>query len=108
MRKSAGERRQEIIEAMLRLTVEVGPDRLTTQAVAGAVGLTQPAIFRHFPTRDALWLGVAEEISARMRARWSEATAAVEGPSPLDDVRRLVGDGSDRGRAVDPGDRLLA
>lgn len=89
MRKPASERRQEIIEAMLRLAVEVGPDRLTTQAVADAVGLTQPAIFRHFPTRAALWLGVAEEISARMRARWAEA-AALEGPSPLADVRRLA------------------
>lgn len=30
-------------------------DRLTTGAVADAIGLTQPAIFRHFPTKQAQW-----------------------------------------------------
>lgn len=88
MRKSADERRAEIIEAMLRLAVEVGPDRLTTAAVADAVGLTQPAIFRHFPTRDTLWFGVAEEISTRMRSRWAQALA--DPGDPLEVLRRLV------------------
>lgn len=89
MRKPASERRLEIIEAVLALAVEVGPDRLTTQAVADAVGVTQPAIFRHFPTRSALWLGVAEEIAVRMRARWAEARAAAV-TEPLADLRRLA------------------
>lgn len=90
MRKPAGERRLEIIEAVLRLAIQVGPDRLTTQAVADAVGVTQPAIFRHFPTRDALWLGVAEEIAIRMRARWAEALASPSAIDPLADLRLLV------------------
>lgn len=88
MRKTADERRQEIVRAVLRLAVEVGPDRLTTQAVADAVGLSQPAIFRHFPNREALWLGVAEAIAVTMRAAWEAAT--VEGDRPLDAVRRLA------------------
>lgn len=90
MRKSANERRPEIVEAVLGLALEVGPDRLTTQAVADAVGLTQPAIFRHFPTRDALWLGVAETIAARMRARWAEVLAASAAAGPLVGLRRLA------------------
>lgn len=90
MRKPASERRLEIIEAVLGLAVEVGPDRLTTQAVADAVGVTQPAIFRHFPTRSALWLGVAEEIAMRMRARWAEALVPAAATEPLADLRRLA------------------
>ena len=43
-RKPADERKAEIVAAMLRLADELGPDRLTTQTVADAVGLTQPAI----------------------------------------------------------------
>ncbi|MER2604994.1 MAG: TetR/AcrR family transcriptional regulator [Siculibacillus sp.] len=88
MRKPADLRRSEIIEAVLRLAVEVGPDRLGTAAVAAAVGISQPAIFRHFPTREALWVAVAEHVAARMRAAW----AAVEtGPtSPDDGPRRIV------------------
>lgn len=88
MRKPADLRRTEIIEAVLRLAVEVGPDRLGTAAVAAAVGITQPAIFRHFPSREALWVAVAEHVAARMRAVW----VATEGgsPSPEETIRRIV------------------
>lgn len=78
----------EIVEAVLRLSSEVGPDRLTTQAVAEAVGLTQPAIFRHFANREALWVGVAETVAARMREAWTAAAAAAV--SPVDGLRRLI------------------
>lgn len=88
MRMSSDRRRQEIVAAVLRLAVEVGPDRLTTQAVADAVGISQPAIFRHFPNRTALWCGVAETIAATMRARWEEALADAE--TPHDAIRRLA------------------
>lgn len=73
MRKPADLRRTEIIEAVLRLSVEVGPDRLATSAVAAAVGITQPAIFRHFPTREALWVAVADHVAGRMRGAWDRA-----------------------------------
>ena len=59
MRKSAQERKAEILATALRLADELGPDRLTTAAIAEAVGLTQPGIFRHFPTKQALWQAVA-------------------------------------------------
>ena len=88
MRKTAEVRRMEIVEAVLRLSGEVGPDRLTTQAVADAVGITQPAVFRHFADRKALWVGVANVIAERMRSTWDVATA--EATLPLDAVRRLI------------------
>ena len=72
IRKPADERKTEIVLAMLRLADELGPDRLTTQSVADAVGLTQPAIFRHFSTKRDLWLAVAELISDRLTAAWGE------------------------------------
>lgn len=79
-RRPASERKAEIVAAMLRLADELGPDRLTTQTVADAVGLTQPAIFRHFPTKQALWHAVAEMISDQLTAAWAEALAASEDP----------------------------
>ena len=88
MRKSAEVRRREIIETVLRLATEVGPDRLTVQAVADAVGITQPAVFRHFVTREVLWVEVAKAVAVRMRAAWD--AAALEGGSPIDALRRLI------------------
>lgn len=88
MRKSAELRRREIIETVLRLATEVGPDRLTVQAVADAVGITQPAVFRHFVTREVLWVEVAKEVAVRMRAAWD--AAALDGTSPIVALRRLI------------------
>lgn len=75
-RKPADSRKSEIVAATLHLADELGPDRLTTLAVAKAVGLTQPGIFRHFPTKQDLWLAVAADISESMTAAWDEVLAA--------------------------------
>lgn len=87
-RKSASDRKAEIIGAALTLADELGPDRMTTNDVARAVGLTQPGVFRHFPTKHALWVAVAEHIAARLDEAWQDAidTAA----SPEARLRGLV------------------
>ena len=87
-RKSADSRKAEIVTAMLRLADELGPDRLTTLAVAKAVGLTQPGIFRHFPTKQDLWLAVAAQIAANMTEAWEAVLAAKA--APQDRVAALI------------------
>ena len=79
-RQSAQERKAQIVAEMLRLADEIGPDRLSTTDVARAVGLSQPAIFRHFPTKGALWLAVAEDIAERLQGDWAAAEAGASGP----------------------------
>lgn len=87
-RRTAEERKAEIVRATLALADTVGPDRLTTEAIAREVGISQPAVFRHFATKQALWAAVAEALGASMRARWQ---AAVEAHAdPLDRMRALV------------------
>lgn len=75
-RRLAPERKAEIVEAALVLADREGPDRLTTEAIARAVGISQPAVFRHFPTKQALWCAVAEELGRRMRQEWRAALSA--------------------------------
>lgn len=87
-RKPADQRKSEIVATMLRLADELGPDRLTTQAVATAVGLTQPAIFRHFPSKQDLWLAVAELISDSLTDSWGQAVAGSN--DPITRIRALV------------------
>ncbi len=88
IRKTAEHRKAEIIDATLRLAGELGPERLTTEAIAGAVGLTQPAIFRHFPKKQALWSAVAERIGSVMAARWAKGQ---EGDAtPVAQIRAVV------------------
>ncbi len=79
-RKTADTRKAEIVAAMLRLADELGPDRLTTVAVAKSVGLKQPSIFRHFPTKQDLWLAVAAHIAGAMTKAWDAALATNAAP----------------------------
>lgn len=58
MGKSHEERRKEIIEATMELSVEKGLKKLTTQAIADRVGIAQPTIFRHFKSRDEIFTAV--------------------------------------------------
>lgn len=67
-RKPAETRKQEIVDAALRLADSEGPERLSTETVAEAVGLTQPGIFRHFPKKQDLWEAVARRIGTMMEA----------------------------------------
>jgi AcrR family transcriptional regulator len=53
---------------------------MTTNDIARAVGLSQPGIFRHFPTKQALWLAVAEDVSHRLNAAWDQALAQADTP----------------------------
>ncbi len=85
-RKSADDRKREIIDAAIRLAAEIGPDRVTTQQLADAVGLTQPAIFRHFPTKAGIWTAVGTEIVRRLDTGGPEFSRM----RPGDRLRALV------------------
>lgn len=88
VRKSADERKSEIVEAAIELADRVGPDRLTTEAIAKAVGLTQPAVFRHFSSKQEIWIAVAGWIGDRLQCRWSAAED--RGASPADTIRAVA------------------
>jgi AcrR family transcriptional regulator len=70
------------------LADEIGPDRLSTTDVARAIGLSQPAIFRHFPTKNELWLAVAEDIAEQLKAAWTTAETLATGPN--DRLKALI------------------
>lgn len=87
-RKPAEDRKADIVEALLRLADQIGPDRLTTNDVAREVGVTQAAIFRHFPTKAELWSAVGEVIAVRLAEAWQQALAA--NTTPKDRLRALI------------------
>jgi AcrR family transcriptional regulator len=53
-RRSAEARRREIADAALRVIAAEGLGHFTALAIAREVGLTDGALFRHFPTKDAI------------------------------------------------------
>jgi len=90
-RKNAADRRAEIVDTAIRLAAEIGPDRVTTQHLADAVGVTQPAIFRHFDTKADIWLAVADYISNGIRDLHDRVAENEEG-NPHDLLHQIVRD----------------
>jgi AcrR family transcriptional regulator len=77
----AEERRAVTVEAVIELAAEQNPSDITTAAIAQRMGLTQGALFRHFPTKDAILQAVMEWVADRLLARVDQA--AQSAPSPL-------------------------
>ena len=76
----AKERQAVIVEAVIDLAREKNPDEITTAAIAGHMGLTQGALFRHFPTKASIWQAVMVWVSERLLARIDRAAKGVESP----------------------------
>lgn len=57
-----------IIQAARRLFMAQGYRAVSTRQVAEAVGLTQPALYHHFATKEELYVAVALAEVARLRA----------------------------------------
>jgi len=86
-RLGADERREEIIRVTLELADKQGVDDVTTQDMAEAMGVTQGAVFRHFPSKDAIWLAVMQWVRDRLMAVLGRAAA--QGSDPLDALQRM-------------------
>lgn len=86
-RLGADERREEIVRVTLDLAARQGIDDVTTQDMAQAMGVTQGAVFRHFPSKDAIWLAVMQWVRDRLTAVLGRAAA--EGRDPLDALQRV-------------------
>jgi AcrR family transcriptional regulator len=69
----ADSRKQQIVETVLELVAAHGTEAVSAQLVADAIGVTQPAVFRHFPTKEAMWLAVMDWLEQRLVAIYSAA-----------------------------------
>ena len=66
-------RKQQIVDTVLELVAAHGTDAVSVQLVADAIGVTQPAVFRHFPTKEGMWLAVMDWLEQRLIAIYSTA-----------------------------------
>lgn len=76
----ADERRAVTVEAVVELAGSQNPSEITTAAIAKHMNLTQGALFRHFPTKDAIWQAVMEWVAERLLARIDYAAQGIESP----------------------------
>jgi AcrR family transcriptional regulator len=82
-RKSATERRDEILEAALVEFAAHGLDGGSTEAIARAVGISQPYVFRLFGTKKQLFIATIERCMRGTLDMFHTASAGLKGEDAL-------------------------
>jgi TetR/AcrR family transcriptional regulator len=62
MAKKPGTRAQEILQALARMLEHSGGGRITTAALAAEVGVSEAALYRHFPSKTRMYEGLIDFI----------------------------------------------
>ncbi|MFW3170321.1 TetR/AcrR family transcriptional regulator [Geodermatophilus sp. CPCC 206100] len=82
-------RREQILRAAAQLFAERGSRAVGVDDVGAAVGVTGPAIYRHFASKDAMLAEMLVGISERLLAGGTGQVAAA-GAEPLAQLRSLI------------------
>ena len=83
-------RREQILQAAARLFAERGARSVGVDDIGAAVGVTGPAIYRHFTGKDAMLAEMLLRISERLQAG-AEQVVREAGEDPHDQLAALVG-----------------
>ncbi len=76
----ADKRRAVTIESVVALAGTQNPSKITTAAIAKHMNLTQGALFRHFPNKEAIWQAVMEWVAERLLTKIDKSTQEIESP----------------------------
>lgn len=82
------ERRRDLLRAAAHLIAERGFPGVRLEDLGAAVGISGPAVYRHFPNKDALLVEILVEISRRLLAGGTQV--AETNPEPRDALEGLV------------------
>jgi AcrR family transcriptional regulator len=82
-------RREQILRAAAQLFAERGARAVGVDDVGAAVGVTGPAIYRHFASKDAMLAEMLVRISEHLLAGGTERVAGV-GDDPVAQLRALI------------------
>jgi AcrR family transcriptional regulator len=90
-------RKGEILDSALTVFAEQGYDGGSMREIAKGVGVSEPALYRHFPGKEALFLALIHAGAGRMR---KEAFALIDALQPETVRAQLLGMFDNRRRAL--------
>ena len=83
----AAERRLHAVQGLLELARDRAPEAISTAAIAERMGGSHGALFRHFPSREALWAEAVLWAVAELEERFDRCAEAA---APLSTLRALM------------------
>jgi AcrR family transcriptional regulator len=78
-RSTAEERREDVLQAALIEFASGGIDGTSTDAIARRAGISQPYLFRLYPTKKALFVAAVERTFERVRQVFRDAAEGLTG-----------------------------
>lgn len=86
--RSSQLRRQQAIDTLLELASERPPSQIRTAQISERMGLSEAALFRHFASKESLWLATLEHGIARA---WKQIDAYLQGRCSQDSPLEALG-----------------
>jgi TetR/AcrR family transcriptional regulator len=86
-RLPARERRRSILDAALSVLAQNGYAGMTTARLARNAGVTEPILYRHFPSKRAMLRSLLDEVTRRMMAAFHQLT--IGETDPVASLRRI-------------------
>jgi AcrR family transcriptional regulator len=80
-RLKAAQRREQLIEVATRLFARSGYEATTTAAIADAAGVTEPILYRHFKSKQELFVAIVRDVSDHTFEQWQALIASVSDPA---------------------------
>ena len=87
-RLKAPQRRQQLIEVATKLFAEYGYDATTTASIAEAAGVTEPILYRHFDSKQELFVAIVRSVSELTMEHWREVIGEIA--DPAEQIRRIA------------------
>jgi AcrR family transcriptional regulator len=89
-RLKAPQRREQLMEVATKLFARNGYEATTTAAIALAAGVTEPILYRHFKSKQELFVAIVKAVSDRTMRHWEDLVRGVD--DPTEQFRRIAAD----------------
>lgn len=100
-RLPAAKRREQLLDTAAKLFAVHGYAGATTSQIARAAGVTEPIIYRHFPSKRDLFIALIERTGESTIRLWEHELR--DAADPADRLQRLIGANpmvSNKGRGI--------
>src|SRR5687767_7385813 len=87
-RLKAPQRREQLIEVATKLFARNGYEATTTAAIALAAGVTEPILYRHFKSKQELFVAIVRAVSQQTMNHWQELIGGIT--DPVERIRRIA------------------
>jgi AcrR family transcriptional regulator len=80
-RLKAPQRRQQLLAVATKIFARHGYSATTTHAIAEAAGVTEPILYRHFQSKQEMFVAITRQMSKQTLMHWRRLTAEINDPT---------------------------